>query len=53
MTSNHLTSSIVFFEASVAIAWTGNLGEGTANYRAYSRNHEIRSSRQTYYLLLV
>jgi organic hydroperoxide reductase OsmC/OhrA len=29
---------------SVAIAWTGNLGEGTANYRAYSRNHEIQSS---------
>ncbi|MUG95992.1 OsmC family peroxiredoxin [Scytonema sp. UIC 10036] len=28
---------------SVAIAWTGNLGEGTANYRAYSRNHEIQS----------
>ncbi|MBV9266171.1 MAG: OsmC family protein [Acidobacteriaceae bacterium] len=22
--------------------WTGNLGEGTASYRAYSRNHEIR-----------
>jgi len=21
--------------------WTGNLGEGTASYRAYSRNHEL------------
>ncbi len=21
--------------------WTGNLGQGTANYRAYDRNHEI------------
>lgn len=25
----------------VTTAWTGNLGEGTANYRAYSRDHEI------------
>ena len=24
------------------IIWTGNLGEGTANYRAYSRDHEIK-----------
>ncbi len=23
------------------IIWTGNLGEGTANYRAYSRDHQI------------
>jgi organic hydroperoxide reductase OsmC/OhrA len=23
------------------IAWTGNSGSGTSNYRAYSRNHEI------------
>jgi len=25
----------------VTTAWTGNLGSGTAGYRAYSRNHEI------------
>lgn len=25
----------------VTVIWTGNLGNGTANYRAYSRNHEI------------
>lgn len=25
----------------VNVSWTGNLGEGTASYRAYSRNHEI------------
>ncbi len=25
----------------VTVTWTGNLGEGTASYRAYSRNHEI------------
>src|SRR6266404_7916688 len=25
----------------VNLQWTGNLGQGTANYRAYSRNHEI------------
>ena len=25
----------------VDVEWTGNLGAGTANYRAYSRNHEI------------
>lgn len=26
----------------ITVEWTGNLGKGTANYRAYSRNHEIR-----------
>ncbi|MCU1264068.1 MAG: peroxiredoxin [Acidobacteria bacterium] len=26
---------------SVNIRWTGNLGPGTANYRAYKRDHEI------------
>ncbi len=25
----------------VETRWTGNLGSGTSNYRAYSRNHEI------------
>jgi organic hydroperoxide reductase OsmC/OhrA len=25
----------------VEVRWTGNLGAGTENYRAYSRNHEI------------
>jgi hypothetical protein len=23
------------------ITWTGNLGEGTAGYRSYSRDHEV------------
>ncbi len=26
---------------SVTVEWTGNRGSGTANYRAYSRDHEI------------
>lgn len=26
----------------VNVAWTGNLGEGTRDYRAYSRDHEIQ-----------
>lgn len=26
---------------SVQVRWTGNLGHGTAGYRAYSRDHEI------------
>jgi organic hydroperoxide reductase OsmC/OhrA len=26
-----------------ALRWTGNLGAGTADYRAYSRNYEIES----------
>lgn len=26
---------------SVNVLWTGNLGQGTANYRAYGRSHEI------------
>lgn len=25
----------------VQVKWTGNTGEGTKNYRAYNRNHEI------------
>lgn len=25
----------------VAVVWTGNLGEGTAAYRAYGRDHEV------------
>ncbi|MCI0672315.1 MAG: hypothetical protein L0Y64_17835, partial [Myxococcaceae bacterium] len=25
----------------VTTRWTGNKGEGTAHYRAYSRNHEL------------
>lgn len=27
----------------VTMEWTGNLGQGTKDYRAYSRNHVIRS----------
>jgi len=26
--------------------WTGNLGAGTANYRAYSRNHRISAAKK-------
>jgi organic hydroperoxide reductase OsmC/OhrA len=29
---------------SVEVKWTGNLGQGTAGYRAYSRDHEIRAA---------
>lgn len=25
----------------IEVRWTGNLGPGTAGYRAYSRDHEI------------
>ncbi len=25
----------------LTVRWTGNLGEGTASYRSYSRNHDI------------
>jgi organic hydroperoxide reductase OsmC/OhrA len=25
----------------VSVRWTGNLGEGTSGYRAYSRDHEV------------
>lgn len=28
-------------EYTVTVDWTGNLGEGTSGYRAYSRNHDI------------
>lgn len=27
----------------VTVTWTGNRGEGTASYRAYDRNHEVRA----------
>src|ERR1051325_1935185 len=26
----------------LTVTWTGNLGSGTSNYKAYSRNHEIQ-----------
>jgi organic hydroperoxide reductase OsmC/OhrA len=29
------------------VVWTGNLGQGTAHYRAYSRDHEIRGAGKT------
>jgi organic hydroperoxide reductase OsmC/OhrA len=29
---------------SVQVEWTGNLGTGTAGYRAYSRDHEISAA---------
>lgn len=28
----------------ITVEWTGNLGLGTQDYRAYSRNHEIRGN---------
>lgn len=28
----------------LTVEWTGNLGQGTAGYRAYSRNHEIAAA---------
>lgn len=28
----------------ITTTWTGNLGSGTANYRAYSRNHEFTAT---------
>ena len=28
----------------VQVKWTGNLGQGTSSYRAYSRNHEISAA---------
>lgn len=30
----------------VTVRWTGNTGEGTAAYRAYGRNHDIRSGEK-------
>ena len=29
---------------SITVVWTGNLGNGTSSYRAYSRNHDIRAA---------
>ena len=31
----------------VTTEWTGNLGSGTADYRAYSRNHQISAVEKT------
>lgn len=28
----------------VAVIWTGNTGEGTASYRAYGRDHDVRAA---------
>lgn len=30
----------------VKVEWTGNLGQGTSNYKAYTRNHEISVARK-------
>ena len=29
---------------SLSLAWTGNLGEGTSGYPAYSRNHPLSNA---------
>ena len=34
-------------EYTTHIRWTGNLGEGTSEYRAYSRNHEITAPKKS------
>jgi len=31
----------------VSMTWTGNLGRGTADYRAYARNHEITAPKKS------
>ena len=31
-------------EMSLTLRWTGNLGSGTASYRGYSRDHEVRAT---------
>lgn len=31
-------------EYQVQVEWTGNTGEGTKDYRSYSRNHEIKAN---------
>jgi organic hydroperoxide reductase OsmC/OhrA len=31
----------------LSVRWTGNLGRGTENYRAYSRSHEITGQHKT------
>ena len=31
----------------ITTEWTGNLGSGTASYRAYSRNHQISAVEKT------
>lgn len=31
---------------SVTVEWTGNLGSGTADYRAYARDHEIGAAHK-------
>ena len=31
----------------VTVAWTGNTGAGTASYRAYARDHEVRVDGKT------
>jgi organic hydroperoxide reductase OsmC/OhrA len=33
---------------SITVGWTGNLGSGTSGYRAYSRNHEIRTGGKAF-----
>jgi organic hydroperoxide reductase OsmC/OhrA len=36
-----------FHNYGVTTTWTGNTGQGTANYRAYQRDHEISGQNKT------
>ena len=36
-----MTNSVKQHHYTVQVTWTGNRGEGTSDYRAYSRSHEI------------
>ena len=32
----------------ISLQWTGNLGQGTSSYRAYSRDHEVRAAAKPF-----
>jgi len=42
-----MSNSTRVHQYQVRTTWTGNTGEGTANYRAYKRDHEIAGASKT------
>jgi hypothetical protein len=46
-----MTTATRIHRYQVQTVWTGNTGQGTVNYRAYRRDHEISGPNKGNYLL--
>lgn len=43
----HYAPAVKVHRYEITTSWTGNLGTGTSQYRAYSRNHEISGAAKS------